>query len=214
MVLLWFITVTPCFVRFYVWECNNLDSLWLFWRHTLLGKSSTLDSPRVLCLVPFLKVSQYFFPIWWCGSLTVSIPDHCLFRFTLTLFLWHDKSLTENKQLSSLVLGVTIKIALNMVWDEHFICSFLRLQNKKHDEYTAIFVWVRTVQLLPSRNITPSLVKMWQLSDLFYSDKYSFFICLSTSPLYLQVNFTCWTSVWGIYWLTDSSTLTVAQCNQ
>ena len=46
------------------------------------------------------------------------------------------------------------------------------------------------------------------------SDKYWFFICLSTSPLYMQVNFTCWTSMWGIYWLIDSSTLTTAQCSQ
>ena len=79
---------------------------------------------------------------------------------------------------------------------------------------TAIFIWVRTVQLLPFRNITLSLVKMWQLSSLFYSDKYWFFICLSTSPLYLQINFTCWTSVWGIHWLINSSTLTTAQSNQ
>ena len=45
-------------------------------------------------------------------------------------------------------------------------------------------------------------------TGVFSSDKYWFYICLSISPLYIQVNFISWTSVWGIYWLTDSSTLT------
>ena len=88
--------------------------------------------------------------------------------------------------------------------------GLMNLQVQVEGCHTAILVWVRTPQGLPFRNITPFLVKMWQLSVLFYSDKYWFFISLSTSPLYLQIIFTCWTSVWGIYWLIDSSILTTA----
>ena len=63
------------------------------------------------------------------------------------------------------------------------------------------------------KNYTNRLSKFDNWAGVFSIDKYWFFY-LSTSPLYLQVNFTCWTSVWGIYWLTDSSVLTTAQCSQ
>ena len=56
--------------------------------------------------------------------------------------------------------------------------------------------------------------RMRMIGRCVYSDKYSFSYLPQYQSPYVQVNFTCWTSVWGIYWLIDSSTLTTALCNQ